>query len=112
MTVNELASMIIRLSGKGSVTLRHVDGPQGVRGRNSDNRRLREVLGWEPSVTLDQGLEPTYRWVEKQVASWQPRRATAPRQASDRPARHAPISRDDSAGAQAAVLKAVSGLET
>ncbi len=69
VTVNELANMIIGLSGKDDVTLRHVDGPQGVRGRNSDNRRLREVLGWEPSVPLMQGLEPTYRWIEKQVAS-------------------------------------------
>jgi GDP-D-mannose 3',5'-epimerase len=49
-----------------------VDGPQGVRGRSSDNRRLREVLGWEPSVTLHQGLEPTYRWIEKQVTSRRP----------------------------------------
>ena len=69
VTVNELARMIVDVSGKEGITLRHVDGPQGVRGRNSDNRRLREVLGWEPSVTLRQGLEPTYRWIEKQVMS-------------------------------------------
>ena len=67
VTVNELARVIIDVSGKNGITLRHVDGPQGVRGRNSDNRRLREVLSWEPSVTLRQGLEPTYRWIEKQV---------------------------------------------
>jgi nucleoside-diphosphate-sugar epimerase len=47
--------------------LDHVDGPQGVRGRNSDNTRLREVLGWEPRITLAEGLTPTYRWIEKQV---------------------------------------------
>jgi GDP-D-mannose 3', 5'-epimerase len=64
--------MIVDVSGKDGITLRHVDGPQGVRGRNSDNRRLREVLGWEPLVTLRQGLEPTYRWIEKQVASRRP----------------------------------------
>jgi GDP-D-mannose 3',5'-epimerase len=69
VTVNALAEMIIALSGKGDLTLRHVDGPQGVRGRNSDNRQLRKVLGWEPSITLSQGLEPTYRWIEKQVES-------------------------------------------
>jgi GDP-D-mannose 3', 5'-epimerase len=69
VTVNELARTIIDLSGKDGITLRHVDGPQGVRGRNSDNRRLREVLGWEPTVTLSQGLEPTYWWIEKQVTS-------------------------------------------
>ena len=43
-------------------------GPQGVRGRNSDNTRLREVLGWEPRISLEDGLEPTYRWIEEQVA--------------------------------------------
>jgi GDP-D-mannose 3', 5'-epimerase len=39
--------------------------PQGVRGRNSDNRRLRQVLGWEPSIALRQGLRPTYVWIEE-----------------------------------------------
>jgi nucleoside-diphosphate-sugar epimerase len=75
VTVNELAGMIIQLSGKAGITLRHVDGPQGVRGRNSDNHRLREIFGWEPSVTLEQGLEPTYRWIERQVTSRRPRPA-------------------------------------
>jgi nucleoside-diphosphate-sugar epimerase len=67
VTINELAEIIIGLSGKPGLTLRHVDGPQGVRGRNSDNSRLREVLGWEPTIRLEDGLEPTYRWIEKQV---------------------------------------------
>ena len=71
VTVNELASVIIATSGKAGLALRHVAGPQGVRGRNSDNRRLRTVLGWEPSITLRQGIEPTYRWIEKQVAAQQ-----------------------------------------
>jgi GDP-D-mannose 3', 5'-epimerase len=86
VTVNKLANMIIALSGKDGLTLRHVDGPQGVRGRNSDNRELRKVLGWEPSVTLSQGLEPTYRWIEKQVESGRPAGATVPREAVDQPA--------------------------
>jgi GDP-D-mannose 3', 5'-epimerase len=72
VTVNQLARMIIDVSGKDDITLRHVGGPQGVRGRSSDNRRLREVVGWEPSTTLRQGLEPTYRWIEEQVASRRP----------------------------------------
>jgi len=46
---------------------RHVDGPQGVRGRNSDNSRLCEVLGWEPRIALEEGLARTYAWVEDQV---------------------------------------------
>ena len=69
VTINELASMIIDVSGKEGITLRHVDGPQGVRGRNSDNSRLRAVLGWEPAVPLREGIERTYQWVEKQVAA-------------------------------------------
>jgi GDP-D-mannose 3',5'-epimerase len=67
VTINELARLIIEIAGKHGVTLDHVDGPQGVRGRNSDNTRLRDVLGWEPGVALADGLEPTYRWIEKQV---------------------------------------------
>jgi nucleoside-diphosphate-sugar epimerase len=67
VSINELARIIIEISGKRDVTLRHVDGPQGVRGRNSDNTRLRKILGWEPGITLEEGLVPTYRWIEKQV---------------------------------------------
>ena len=43
-------------------------GPQGVRGRNSNNDRLREVLGWEPEITLEDGIARTYAWIEAQVA--------------------------------------------
>jgi GDP-D-mannose 3',5'-epimerase len=67
VTINQLARLVTEVAGKQRVTLRHVDGPQGVRGRNSDNSRLRRVLGWEPHVTLAEGLEPTYQWIEKQV---------------------------------------------
>jgi GDP-D-mannose 3',5'-epimerase len=67
VTINELASLIIEISGKSDLTLRHIDGPQGVRGRNSDNSRIRNTLGWEPGVSLEEGLVPTYRWIEKQV---------------------------------------------
>jgi nucleoside-diphosphate-sugar epimerase len=67
VTIDQLARLIIEISGKSGLSLRHVDGPQGVRGRNSDNRRLREVLGWEPGITLEAGLPDTYRWIEKQV---------------------------------------------
>lgn len=67
VTINELADVITDISGKPGLTLRHVPGPEGVRGRNSDNTSLREVLGWEPEVELRSGLEETYRWIEKQV---------------------------------------------
>jgi nucleoside-diphosphate-sugar epimerase len=69
VSINELAEMVIGLSGKSGLTLRHVEGPQGVRGRNSDNTLLREVLGWEPSITLEDGMAETFRWIEKQVAA-------------------------------------------
>jgi nucleoside-diphosphate-sugar epimerase len=69
LSINELAEIVIKLSGKSGLTLRHVDGPQGVRGRNSDNTLLREVLGWEPSTALEDGLAGTYLWIEKQVAA-------------------------------------------
>jgi nucleoside-diphosphate-sugar epimerase len=67
VTINELARLVIDVSGKRNLELRHVEGPQGVRGRNSDNSRLREVLGWEPQISLEDGLVPTYRWIEEQV---------------------------------------------
>lgn len=67
VTINELAKIIIEISGKKDISLVHVEGPQGVRGRNSDNTKLREVLGWEPSIPLEDGLVQTYRWIEKQV---------------------------------------------
>jgi GDP-D-mannose 3', 5'-epimerase len=75
VSINQLARMIIEIAGKDGLALRHVNGPQGVRGRNSDNRRLRDVLGWQPTVRLRDGLEPTYRWIEKQVS---PRTVDAP----------------------------------
>jgi GDP-D-mannose 3', 5'-epimerase len=67
VTINQLANIVIDIAGKRDVTLQHVDGPMGVRGRNSDNTLLREVLGWEPSIDLEEGLASTYRWIEKQV---------------------------------------------
>jgi nucleoside-diphosphate-sugar epimerase len=69
VTVDELAQIVIDASGK-TITLQHDrTKPQGVRGRNSDNTRLREVLGWEPRVTLRQGCAPTYRWIAERLAA-------------------------------------------
>ncbi len=67
VTINELADVIVRISGKRNLTLRHVQGPQGVRGRNSDNTRMRAVLDWEPSTSLEDGLQRTYRWIDMMV---------------------------------------------
>ena len=66
VTINELAGMIAACAGV-EISIRHVPGPQGVRGRNSDNTRLRQVLGWEPRISLEEGLARTYAWIERQV---------------------------------------------
>jgi GDP-D-mannose 3',5'-epimerase len=66
VSINELARMIANIAGV-QMNIQHVPGPQGVRGRNSDNTRLKEVLQWEPQVPLEEGLTRTYSWIEKQV---------------------------------------------
>ena len=66
VTINQLATIVAKIAGF-RITMRHVDGPQGVRGRNSDNDRLRLVLGWEPEISLEEGLSRTYPWIEHQV---------------------------------------------
>ena len=66
ISINELVDMVADAAG-ADVTRKHVDGPQGVRGRNSDNTLLREVLGWEPEISLEEGLARTYRWIEQEV---------------------------------------------
>jgi nucleoside-diphosphate-sugar epimerase len=68
VSINELADIVAQIAGM-KVSKKHVPGPQGVRGRNSDNTRLREVLGWEPEISLEEGLTRTYEWIEKQVRS-------------------------------------------
>jgi GDP-D-mannose 3', 5'-epimerase len=66
VSITELADIIAGIAGI-QVVKRFVPGPQGVRGRNSDNARLRQVLGWEPEVSLEDGLARTYSWIEDQV---------------------------------------------
>lgn len=67
VTIDELADIIINISGKKITKKYNPSAPQGVRGRNSDNTLLREILNWEPKVTLEEGLDKTYRWIEKQI---------------------------------------------
>jgi nucleoside-diphosphate-sugar epimerase len=66
VTINELADMVADTAGI-SITKKHIEGPQGVRGRNSDNTRLRQVLNWEPEISLEEGLARTYSWIRQQV---------------------------------------------
>ncbi len=70
VTINQLAEMAMEIAGK-RLRIRHIDGPLGVRGRNSDNRLILQKLGWAPSASLRKGLETTYRWVAEQVAAAQ-----------------------------------------
>ncbi len=70
VTINQLAAMVMEIAGK-KLSIRHIPGPLGVRGRNSDNRLIREKLGWAPSRPLREGLTKTYQWVSKQVAQSQ-----------------------------------------
>jgi len=66
VTINQLAAMIAEIAGK-KLTIYHIPGPLGVRGRNSDNRLIREKLHWSPSRPLREGLEKTYSWISAQV---------------------------------------------
>lgn len=68
ITIDDLVDMVASIAGKKLDKEHDLSAPQGVRGRNSDNSRLREILGWSPDITLDQGLEPTYRWIESELA--------------------------------------------
>ena len=66
VTINQLAEIIMDIAGK-KLTIKHIDGPLGVRGRSSDNRLIKEKLGWAPSEPLRVGLEKTYKWIKEQV---------------------------------------------
>lgn len=66
VSINELADLAIGFSGK-SIRKKHIDGPTGVRGRNSDNTLIRSVLNWEPKYSLKDGLKLTYDWINKEI---------------------------------------------
>jgi nucleoside-diphosphate-sugar epimerase len=66
--INDLAYMVMDISGK-NLKINNISGPVGVRGRNSDNKLLREKLGWEPSQPLKTGIEITYNWIQNQLKS-------------------------------------------
>jgi GDP-D-mannose 3', 5'-epimerase len=66
VTINQLANMVMEIAGK-QLRIAHESGPLGVRGRNSDNRLIKERLHWSPTLPLREGLEKTYLWIEAQV---------------------------------------------
>jgi nucleoside-diphosphate-sugar epimerase len=71
VTIDHLAEIIMDVAGK-KVSLKHISGPLGVRGRNSDNRLIREKLGWEPHIPLRDGIAKTYEWISQQVEAAKP----------------------------------------
>ncbi|MCP4950224.1 MAG: NAD-dependent epimerase/dehydratase family protein [Proteobacteria bacterium] len=66
VSINQLAQMVMDIAGK-SISISHIPGPLGVRGRNSDNALIQESLGWSPEASLKKGLEKTYPWILEQV---------------------------------------------
>ncbi len=66
VSINELAEIVIAISGK-NLSLDHIPGPQGVRGRTSDNKLIQEQIGWKPNYPLKKGLEKTFSWINEQV---------------------------------------------
>ena len=66
ITINDLVGMAMDIAGK-KLTIKHIEGPLGVRGRNSDNRLIKEKLGWAPSRPLREGMEKTFAWINEQV---------------------------------------------
>lgn len=66
VTINELAEKVAKIAGK-KISIKHIDGPLGVQGRNSDNALIEEKLRWKPSQPLEEGLEITYKWIKSQI---------------------------------------------
>jgi nucleoside-diphosphate-sugar epimerase len=71
VSINQLVEIVMSIAGK-RLSIRHIPGPLGVRGRNSDNRLISEKLGWRPSRPLREGLEKTYAWISCMVHDQQP----------------------------------------
>ena len=66
VTINQLVETAAKVAGKEVATI-HIDGPLGVRGRNSNNDLIRENLGWDYSQSLEEGILKTYNWIKKQT---------------------------------------------
>jgi GDP-D-mannose 3',5'-epimerase len=66
VSMNDMAKLVMEIGGK-QLALKHIPGPEGVRGCNSDNTLIRQVLGWAPSISLRDGLSKVYPWIKKQI---------------------------------------------
>lgn len=67
VTINQLVEIVMKIAGK-KLAVKHIAGPMGVRGRNSDNKLIKEKLGWEPQYPLRKGIEKTYLWISGQLS--------------------------------------------
>ncbi len=81
VTINQLAETVMEVAGK-TLNVKHIEGPLGVRGRNSDNGLIRDKLGWAPSASLREGIVPTYCWINDQVSGAPRSSETEPRGAA------------------------------
>jgi nucleoside-diphosphate-sugar epimerase len=79
ISIDDLADLVLEVAGRDLMKRHLPDRPQGVRGRSSDNSRLSEVIGWEPSISLEEGIRQTYRWVESQLLRTASCQASRPR---------------------------------
>merc|ERR1719247_2185961 len=68
--MNQMAEMVMDIGGKKKIPIKHIPGPEGVRGRNSDNTLIKQVLGWAPKTPLAEGLKYTYDWINGQVQDY------------------------------------------
>mmetsp|Transcript_16075 Transcript_16075/g.32517 ORF Transcript_16075/g.32517 Transcript_16075/m.32517 type:complete len:101 (+) Transcript_16075:3-305(+) len=68
--MNQMAELVFKI-GKKTLPIKHIPGPEGVRGRNSDNTLIKEVLGWAPSTTLEEGLGYTHAWISSQIKEFE-----------------------------------------
>jgi GDP-D-mannose 3',5'-epimerase len=66
VSMNEMAEIVLSFDKK-KLPIKHIPGPEGVRGRNSDNTLIKEKLGWAPSMRLKDGLAITYKWIKEQI---------------------------------------------
>lgn len=73
VTINQLAEMIMKIGNK-KLSIKHITGPLGVRGRNSDNHLIKEKLGWAPTAKLEDGIVLTYAWVKEQIGQVAPKK--------------------------------------
>ena len=68
VTINQLVDIVSSIAGKSLIKRHNMEGPEGVRGRNSDNTLLKQTLDWGPAISLEEGLGITYSWIESELA--------------------------------------------